>query len=40
MDVRFLIQGDTLCHKIPNFVAKGQTRRRHPQFSSAGKHQS
>ena len=24
MDVRFLIQVDTLCHKIPNFVAKAK----------------
>jgi len=25
MDVRFLIQVDTLCHKIPNFVAKAKS---------------
>ena len=39
MDVRFMIQVDTLCHKIPNFIEKSQPRRRHPRVHRAREHQ-
>ena len=34
-----MIQVDTLCHKIPNFIEKAKQRRRHPRVHRAGEHQ-
>ena len=35
-----MIQVDTLCHKIPNFVEKAKRAGRHPRLHRAGEHQS
>ena len=35
-----MIQVDTLCHKIPNFIEKARARRRQPRLHRHGEHQS
>ena len=39
-NLSFIIQVDTLCHKLPNFVEKCGARRRQARLYRAGKHQS
>ena len=40
LDTDFVIQVDTLCHRIPRFVEKGRARGVQASFLGAGKYQS
>jgi hypothetical protein len=40
LNIKFMIQVDTMCHRLPHFIEKGGARRRTPCVHRSGEHQS